>query len=1181
MPPFINYGLFCQARDYLIAQHAKKIQPQSLEWRYGFRGGVHNTSDFWDMLINKKSGLTKIPKERWDSEGFYSEVPKWGTIQNRDCYMLTEVDLNKFYTSFFTCSQAEAERMDPMQRQLLEVTRECLDSAGETATSTMEKRQNDQSMDPHAAGVYRGSGYLDFSQANRISYEYNWTGPRSDRFVDLIETSMLIKTGCSSSMVALHLAAEAVQSGACTSAMALGCNLITSVFTSIVSTETGVLSPSGKCKTFGVLADGYRRGEAVNAVYVKKLSHAIRDGNSVRAIIRASGTNNDGGSRGIMTPNDVLQEKLICQVYSQAGITELSETAFFECHGTITPTGDPLEASAVARIWGLHGGVLMGALQVNNADYKVKPNVGHSEVPWESAKLRVPTEPEQWPVGKAERVSVISFGVSGSKAHMILESYRHAAHLESPGGRAGSEVSFQLPTSSRLLLFSAAHPDSLERQVNQYRDYIQNAKGFDIDSLAYTVDFHRDHLKHRSYAIIDGHGRLDVDTAQPSFPDQIRLNFVYTSQGVHWAGMGKEVLGTNDVFRSSIQRIDSFLQSLPDPPTWNIQVQLALTDVLFSLGIRPDAVTAHSGGEAAAAYASGAITAEQAMAVAYLRGWILIHGDVPPGAMAAVAMGPKELEPYLIPGVRDCVVNVSRDGVLPQDGSLVGCLRDLAEPTIYNLTNSTFRAFMDSVFKFQGSLVWVTPGAHASNCQDPRTAMAHGLLRTVHMEQNMDATVVEVDMTSSNETDICNGLWKISQSVHTRRKTADFDPDADYAIVNGIVQVPRMLWFGLHDDGLTTPPGVRERDGEVMSLFRAEATYLLAGGTGGIGQSVAVWMAENGARNFVFLSRSAGEPQHEAFRKAIREAPSPIADVMQLSLVLCDNAAAQMTFDEWLTAVKPRVHGTWNLHEAVLKTRAELDFLVIFGSGGGITGYHGQANYSAANTYLDAFVSYRKGLGLPASILDIGVVGDVGYLVKKEKLYAAFRNGGYLFITEQEVLDATAVAVARSRDPQTPCSCFCLGALSEVSFNDAANRLNWKRDIRCAVSHHFHRDANTKRGGGGQTADGGDSSGGSSEIERLILIARHEPDKIESSGAQEQLASLLSRQLSTLLLRPVEEFPVNSELASIGLDSIVSIELVDWVQQQFQLGMSSIEVTQCSSLMHLAGVILGRLVQGQ
>lgn len=131
----------------------------------------------------------------------------------------------------------------------------------------------------------------------------------------------------------------------------------------IVFTETGVLSPSGKCKTFDLLADGYGRGEAVNAVFVKRLSDALRDGNPIRAVIRSSGTNNDGRSNGIMNPNTYLQEALIRKTYEQAGITDYSKTAFFECHGTGTPTGDPLEVAAVARIWKDHGGVKIGAVR--------------------------------------------------------------------------------------------------------------------------------------------------------------------------------------------------------------------------------------------------------------------------------------------------------------------------------------------------------------------------------------------------------------------------------------------------------------------------------------------------------------------------------------------------------------------------------------------------------------------------------------------------------------------------------------------------------------------------------------------------------------------------------------------------------------------------------------------------
>lgn len=175
---------------------------------------------------------------------------------------------------------------------------------------------------------------------------------------------MLIRTGCSSSLVALHQAAEAVRRGTCTSAMALGVNLITSANMSVNFTNAGLLSPSGKCKTFDLSADGYGRGEAVNAVFVKTLRDALRDGNPIRAVIRASGTNNDGRAKGgIMCPDAGAQEALIRQTYAQAGIeNNFGGTAFFECHGTATATGDPLELTAVGNIWKDHGGIMVGAV---------------------------------------------------------------------------------------------------------------------------------------------------------------------------------------------------------------------------------------------------------------------------------------------------------------------------------------------------------------------------------------------------------------------------------------------------------------------------------------------------------------------------------------------------------------------------------------------------------------------------------------------------------------------------------------------------------------------------------------------------------------------------------------------------------------------------------------------------
>ena len=241
------------------------------------------------------------------------------------------------------------------------------------------------------------------------------------------------------------LACEAIQSGSCTSALVAGTNLIMAPSMTIAMTEQGVLSPDGICKTFDASADGYARGEAINAIYIKKLSDAIRDGDPIRAVIRATTSNADGNTSGMSVPSMESHEAMIRHAYKVAGITDYSRTAFVECHGTGTAVGDPLEVGAIANVFGGHKGVYIGS---------VKPNVGHSEgasgltsvikavlalerkiippninfctpnpkIPFEESNLRVPTEPISWPAGFSERVSVNSFGIGGANAHVILDS---------------------------------------------------------------------------------------------------------------------------------------------------------------------------------------------------------------------------------------------------------------------------------------------------------------------------------------------------------------------------------------------------------------------------------------------------------------------------------------------------------------------------------------------------------------------------------------------------------------------------------------------------------------------------------------------------------------------------------------------------------------------------------------
>jgi len=172
---------------------------------------------------------------------------------------------------------------------------------------------------------------------------------------------MTIKVGCSSTLVALHLAFEAMQKGDCSSAVIGGTNLIMSPFATMAMIEHGALSLEASIKAFDANADGYARAEAINAIYIKKLGDAIRDGNPIRAVIRATSSNCDGKTSGLSTPSSEAHVALIRKAYEAAGIHDLSQTAMVECHGTGTPVGDPLEVNAVARVFG-DKGVFIGSV---------------------------------------------------------------------------------------------------------------------------------------------------------------------------------------------------------------------------------------------------------------------------------------------------------------------------------------------------------------------------------------------------------------------------------------------------------------------------------------------------------------------------------------------------------------------------------------------------------------------------------------------------------------------------------------------------------------------------------------------------------------------------------------------------------------------------------------------------
>ncbi|KAH0423585.1 hypothetical protein CcaCcLH18_12055 [Colletotrichum camelliae] len=654
-------------------------------------GHVHTPAEYWDLLVNGRSGRCRVPKSRYNVEAWYGPG-RANHVPTEFGYFLEELNLAHVDPSFWSFTKQEAERMDPRQCLFLEVAYEALQSSGSTKfrgadvgvyVGTMGDDWNQlETRDEQSLEQVRPDVYGDYILSNRASYEFDLTGP-----------SVVVRTACSASLVALHMACRDLHGGDCTSAIVGGVNLILTPKDTTIMHQQGVLSPTASCKSFDAGADGFARGEGISAVYIKKLSDAVRDGDPIRAVIRSTCLSGNGRTPGLTTPSSQSHERLMRRGHQIAGITDLSKTAMVECHGTGTSVGDPIEVNAVANIWGEHG-IYIGS---------VKPNIGHgegasglssiikmvlalenstippninfttpnAEIPWERAKLKVPTTPLPWPSDRLERASVNSFGIGGSNAHVLLES---AACF---GVQSSRRVHDHSPGTSdhRLLTFSARHADSVSRLASDVERYLDREPSL-LGDVAWSLNARREAHSHRAFCITDGSAPFQMSSITKRNNDPPSLIWVFTGQGAQWAQMGKELLQQNVLVQQTISRLENVLSSLPNPPPWKLKdlllapkkqsrlaeaefsqpclvaIQVALVDLLRSWGVTPDAVVGHSSGETAAAYASGAITAEDAIRIAYHRGQITLPIKAAhKGSMAAVGLGRSQVQPFLRPGI--------------------------------------------------------------------------------------------------------------------------------------------------------------------------------------------------------------------------------------------------------------------------------------------------------------------------------------------------------------------------------------------------------------------------------------------------------------------------------------------------------------------------------------------------
>ena len=586
-----------------------------------FPGDTSSPVKLWKLLEEPGDLLCEIPPNRFNAKGFYHpDALHHGNSNARHAYLLSE-DHRHFDARFFGIKGVEANAIDPQQRLLLETVYESIESAGlrmdrlhnsDTAVyvglmcgdyEAMLLRDFDTMPTYHATGIARSI------MANRISYFFDWHGP-----------SMTIDTACSSSLVAIHLAVQSLRGGEARLAVAAGSNLILGPENYIAESKLKMLSPTGRSRMWDKDADGYARGEGIAAVVLKTLSAALEDGDHIECLIRETGVNQDGRTRGITMPSATAQTSLIRDTYARAGLDASRPSdrcQYFEAHGTGTPTGDPLEAEAVTSAFfpeksnfeasdddmlyigsiktvighteGTAGlaGVLKASLALQNR--VIPPNMLFNQLnpsikPF-YGNLKILTKHQHWPAlasGQPRRASVNSFGFGGTNAHAILESYEPAE----------PQVSQASAPCFAPFAFSASTDTSLKTQLKAYSEYLATNPSVNLQDLSFTLNSRRTffpmkiafaaqtvealnfQIQHRLDSAQGSKG--EEDGVRSSTSEAPAILGVFTGQGAQYAGMAADLILNSDSASRCIDKLEESLRELApsDRPQWSLKREL-------------------------------------------------------------------------------------------------------------------------------------------------------------------------------------------------------------------------------------------------------------------------------------------------------------------------------------------------------------------------------------------------------------------------------------------------------------------------------------------------------------------------------------------------------------------------------------------------------------------------------
>ncbi|MET0396200.1 MAG: amino acid adenylation domain-containing protein [Longimicrobiaceae bacterium] len=687
--------------------------------------GADDIDAFWRNLQGGVESIAFFTREQLVEEGCDAAllddpnfVPAAGELRGAD-----EVD-----AALFNLTPRDAQILDPQHRILLECAWSALEHAGYDPARTDEP-----------VGVFAGCGsnhYVRHLEQNSevvsavggmrlaLANEKDHLAPGISYRLNLRGPSLTVQTACSTALVSVHLACQSLISHECDMALAGGASVLLPR-RGYVYTPDGISSPDGRCRAFDANAQGSVRGSGAGMVLLKRLEDALRDGDTIHAVIRGSAVNNDGAQKvGYTAPSAIGQARVIAEALVVAGV-DAASVQYVEGHGSGTPLGDAIELQAVSQVVARADGghrCAIGSVKTNVGHLDAAAGIAgliktvlaleHGEIPpslhcvvpnpeidASGGRVFVNSALRPWERnGTPRRAGVSSFGIGGTNAHVVLE--------EAPPPRSpGASREFQ------LLVLSARTETALASAAGNLAQFLE-LEAPPLADAAYTLQLGRREMDHRLAVVcsdaVDGAARLRA--AASGKPVVARTGcpvaFMFPGVGTHYVDMGRGLYDAEPVYRAAVNECCELLRPVlksdlravlfsPAGPgrdgVWNLRgllgrseddgganrtplddtrfnqpavfvTEYALAQLWMSWGVRPRALLGHSLGEYVAACLAGVLRLDDALRLVALRARLV--DALPAGSMLAVSLGEAALRELLPPGLDLAAVNTPENCVV-------------------------------------------------------------------------------------------------------------------------------------------------------------------------------------------------------------------------------------------------------------------------------------------------------------------------------------------------------------------------------------------------------------------------------------------------------------------------------------------------------------------------------------